>query len=174
MASCRVRRACARSSAVWRATRCGSITWALSRRVARRWRTPMGSTILWRLRRAVRHPGRPRASRAAAQDRRDDLSDRLDRRAAEQPERRLGALQRRRVRRQGARDLRSRRRPADLRRAQRRPRQRHHRRPDHADHARRHLCLRSRPITTMPGGPGSTPPAAASSPASRPTRRLPS
>ena len=36
------------------------------------------------------------------------------------------------------------RRPADLRRGQRRQRQRHHRRPGDADRGRRHLCLRPR------------------------------
>ena len=68
-------------------------------------------------------------SRSAPQARRDDLSDRRHEPAAERAQRRLGALLGRGLRRQGACDLRSRRRSADLCRGQRGQGQRHHARP---------------------------------------------
>ena len=59
---------------------------------------------------------------AAPQAGRNHLSDRFDRPAARRPQRRLGALLGQGVRRQAARRLRSRCRPADLCRGHRRPR----------------------------------------------------
>ena len=95
--------------------------------------------------RAVCGTGEAGASRFAPGARRERLSDRFHRSAAERSQRRMGALFERGLRRQGARDLRPRCRSSDLCRGQRGQGQRHlPAGPGNADRGRRHLCLRPR------------------------------
>ena len=84
------------------------------------------------------------APRPAAQAGRDHLSHRCHGRAAERVQRRLGTVLGWGVRRQGACRLRRRCRSPNLRRGERRQRQRHHRGPADADRAGRYLRLRPR------------------------------
>ena len=125
------------------------------------------------VRRAVRRDDAARASRAAPGAGGDHLSDRFHRAPADARSGRVGALLGRGLRRQAARDLRSRRRPP-IYAALTAPGSTTSPPPRRCRSSRAPPTSSISATTTMPGGPSSTPPAAASSPASSRTRRSPS
>ena len=155
MASCRARRACARSRPGWRATRRGFIIWARApvRRSTLADANALRPGAVFAELFALMIGAGPRGLRRKLG--RGDLSDRFDRAAARPAAAPTGRASRRGLRRQGAVDLRSRRRPADLCRGHRRQRQRHHRRPRRCRSSPAPPMSSISAITIIAGGPSS-------------------